>query len=315
LFYMKRKLYALCLMMAVLSGMYLLTACSNKSDSQGEPDSASVTDQNQNQEQEATEYEIGDAVAESRGVWSYNNLLIYHTSDNKRYFLEKASGGTIRDKDNQTYSFRECENKLYYIIPSGDSLTVKEGKFSEEYIGSKEAPDGFKPMVINYRKSDLFDDLDELEQMISGKKSGDSEKSEDSSATENPETEPETEPQTEATTEPETESESQIADTEDTTEPENLENTENTTEENAIYVEIYQDIEDFMQTDNFKQKDPGNRALELFNHLHNLAHANIERESITNDTEKQEVRFKCYEKYTFTVNVADSEITVTEEES
>ncbi|MDE7122703.1 MAG: hypothetical protein K2O42_11170, partial [Oscillospiraceae bacterium] len=75
-----------------------------------------------------------------------------------------------------------------------------------------------------------------------------------------------------------------------------------------------QNITDFMLTDNFKQKDPGNRALELFNHLNNLAHANIEQESITNDTEKQEVRFKCYEKYTFTVNVADSEITVTEEE-
>ncbi|MDE5883580.1 MAG: hypothetical protein K2H29_00630 [Oscillospiraceae bacterium] len=309
---MKRKLYALCLITAVLSGMYLLTACGDKSDPQ---ENSAPDDVNPVETTETASYDdIGNAVAESRGVWTYNNLLIYHASDNKRYFLEESSDGTIKDKNNVSYSFRECDNRLYYILPAGDSLTVKEGKFSEENVGKKESPDGFKPMVINYRKSDLFD-LDELEQAITGKipeSSGNSETSE------NPETEQTTQNHSESEIEESApdatiESETQSGNAENT--DENIENINDTTETNAIYVEIYQDIEDFMQTDNFKQKDPGNRALELFNHLNNLAHANIEQESITNDTEKQEIRFQCYEKYTFTVNVADSVITVTEEES
>ncbi|MDE5754294.1 MAG: hypothetical protein K2H89_07120 [Oscillospiraceae bacterium] len=180
-------------------------------------------------------------------------------------------------------------------------------------------------MVITYKKSDLFD-LDALEQAITGKTPETEQTNEEST------TESQSDIESVADTDSESEENSQSPEssatdaTDPVTEadtPEMEEETEDNSvsaempvmEENAVYAEIYQDINDFMLTDNFKQKDPGNRALELFNHLHNLAHANIEQDSIVNDTEKQEIRFHCYEKYTITVNVADSVITVSEEES
>lgn len=275
-----KNFVAVCLLLSVLPGTLLLSACGkqdNPQDSQAIPEASEIS------EAIATQtVDLGNAVADSQGVWAYNDLLIYHASDNQRYYLEPSPDGTIQDRDHKTYTFRECDNRLYYIQTAGDSLTVKEGKFSEENVGKKESPDGFKPMVINYHKSEQFD-LDALEQAITGQ------------APENSEN---------------------LENTENSGETENSENSENPENpENPVYIEIYQDIEDFMKTDNFIQKDPGNRALELFNHLNNLGHANIEQSSITNDTATQEVRFRCYDRYTFAVNVADSEITVTEEES
>ncbi|MDE5738638.1 MAG: hypothetical protein K2H93_09785, partial [Oscillospiraceae bacterium] len=165
--------------------------------------------------------------------------------------------------------------------------------------------DGYKPMIINYKKSDLFD-LNALEQAITGEEMQTTEQATESiSETEKITTEQTTEsaPETEPITEQETTTE-EITDT--TTETLAV-------EENAEYAKIYEDLENFLETDNFKQKDANNRALEVFNHLHNLSDANIEQDSITNDTDKNEVRFHCYEKYTITINVENSEITVTED--
>lgn len=284
------------LVIAVFAGICVLTACSDTGDTT--QNSGTASPDTSMSETESENSDIGDAVSDTIGVWVYNQELIYHASNNTRYSLKEDTNGTIKDTTGKTYSIQECDYKLYYITKSKDTLTIKEGRYNEKYLNSKECPDGYKPMVITYKKCDLFD-LNALEKSITGNEIKTTEQSQEETTTQS-KAESESETMTEhetTTTEAISESESVMSDI----------------EENAEYTKIYQDLEDFLETDNFKQKDNGNRALELFNHLHNASDANIEQDSIINDTAKNEVRFHCYEKYTITINVEDSIITVTED--
>ncbi|MDE6004989.1 MAG: hypothetical protein K2G88_06345 [Oscillospiraceae bacterium] len=305
---MKKKL---CLLIAILTSLFAFTACNKNDTSQN----SGTETENSITETEAQDSNTGEAVSDTIGVWAFGKELVYHASNNIRYTLTEDSNGTVQDKNGKLYSIQECENKIFFIKKSNNGLNIKEGRYDENYLGSKECPDGYKARVINYKKSDLFD-LNILEQAIAGEEISITEQ-----ATETEITTTEQATETEITTTEQT-TETEITTTELVTESETI--TETTTEpesksetlaveENAEYAKIYQDLENFLETDNFKQKDNNNRALELFNHLHNITDSNIEQESIINDTDKNEVRFHCYEKYTITINVEDSEITVTED--
>ncbi|MBD5143141.1 MAG: hypothetical protein HDT22_05975 [Ruminococcus sp.] len=301
---MKKKL---CLIIAIFTSIFAFTACNNQ-DTDIESENSIIETENQ-------EFDTGETVSDTVGVWASGKKLIYHASNNIRYSLIEDENGTVQDKNGKKYVIQENENKIFYIRKLDDSLTIKEGKYDEKYLNNKESPDGYKPMIINYKKSDLFD-ADALEQAITGEEIKTTEQETESvpetekiTAEQETESVPETEKiTTEQVTESALETETTTTSTEQETTTETL-----AVEENAEYAKIYQDLKNFLETDNFKQKDANNRALEVFNHLHNLSDANIEQDSIINDTDKNEVRFHCYEKYTITINVENSEVTVTED--
>ena len=312
---MNKKLF---LLFTILASMFVFNACSNKSN---DDQNSSTEEVNSIIETEIQDFDTGETVSDTVGVWSYGQEFIYHASNNTRYYLIEDSNGTIKDTNGKTYTMQENEDKIFYIRKSDNSLTVKEGKYDESYVGTKEAPDGYKPRVIHYKKSDLFN-LAILEQAITGEEIQTEKQTQESEIileTESVTTEITAETTTESDSKSETIAETTIQSdsksetiTETTTESDSKSET-NTIEENAEYAKIYQDLENFLETDNFIQKDNNNRALEVFNHLHNLSDSNIEQESIINDTDKNEVKFHCYEKYTITINIADSIITVTED--
>ena len=307
------------LMMFLLCAL-VLTGCSDTGSSSETSSQSSVSDTVPAETEKATSENVSvnpDAV----GVWSYNKELLFYAKDGTRYNLTESPDGSAKDKDGKTYSVQECQSRLYEIINTEDEkLTLKEGRYSEERLNSRDYPDGYKTMVVTYQKTDLFDPAD-LEALVSGADftpdETASEQVTETKATTEIMTEAVTEaPTTEAPTEPPTE---EIT-TEAVTEPETTEASQETQTavsdeeiQNSEYAYLYDKVQAFLDTDNFIQKDPGNRALELFNYLHNLADSNIQESSITNDTANQTVKFKCFDKYVISVNVAESEITVTEE--
>ena len=306
---MKRKLFlivALCL----CAGM--ITGC-GKSSSGSEADTGSSQAENTNSAAEPQKESI--PFEKTIGVWTYSDDIVFHSSDGKRYALTEDTAGTVQAQDGTSYAVQDCDYKLITIVNVSDTtLNVKEGRFSEAYVGSKDYPDGYKTMMIAYQKSDLFD-LDQLEEAVKGGGTPVTQEettAETVSGTEEVTAEPETETETE-TTVPETTEETTETQASETSAETESESEAGNTEAEAEYAAIYKKLEDFLETDNYKQKDPGNRSLEVFNYLHNLADSNIEESSITNDTAKNEVSFKCYEKYLITINNAEATITVTEE--
>ena len=298
---MKKKIllmaFSLCL---------LLTACSDTGENSA--DSASdevivVTEEETN----AADFE------ETVGVWTYNNELIFHSSDGNRYLLKEDPAGNVKDSSGKIYTVSPCDYQLYLIKKlTEDKMTVSEGRYSEEYLNNKDYQDGYKRMIITYQKVDTFD-ISAVENAVMNPDSV--LESETDTETEIPETESETSTQTETqvsetaisaetTTQTFEESSGETSSDSDSGE----ENTENP--ETAEYAEIYKKVQDFLETDNYIQKDPGNRSLEIFNYLHNQSDTNIDQNSITNDTAKNEVSFKCYEKYLFVINNTDGTITV-----
>ncbi len=296
---MKKKIF---LIFAFCCCMLLMSACSDTGD--GTPAEPSAS-QAENTEPEKESIPFSNSV----GVWTYSDDIIFHSSDGNRYMLKEDSSGIVQDKEGKKYTIQDCDYKLIAIINiTEDTMNVKEGKFSEAYVGSHDYPDGYKTMMMAYQKSDLFD-IDALEAAVKGE-------------TPAAETEEETIAETTETATAETETETSAPETTETetvaVETETSADTEAETSgqaeipEDAEYAAIYKKIEDFLETDNYKQKDPGNRSLEIFNYLHNLADSNIEESSITNDTAKNEVSFKCYEKYIITINNTEGTVTVTE---
>jgi len=283
----------------------MLTGCGNNNNTASKSDNSSSQSEITKSEPEKETIPFEKTI----GVWTYSDDIIFHSSDGNRYALIKNDSGTVQDKDGTSYSVQECGYKLVDIINLSDTtLNLKEGKFSEAYVGSQDYPDGYKTMMIAYQKSDLFD-LDQLEEAVKNGVSPVTQQETTASETEEITTESQTEEvTTEAeTTVPET-TETQPSETSADTENETSGETENP--ETAEYAVIYKKLEDFLETDNYKQKDAGNRSLEVFNYLHNMADPNIEESSITNDTAKNEVSFKCYDKYIIIINNADAEITV-----
>ncbi len=246
-----------------------------------------------------------DAVpfSETAGVWTYGSDIIFHASDGKRYALKEDPAGTVQDQDGKSYVLLDCNYRLISILNLTDTeLNVKEARYSEAYLNHPDYPDGYKRMIITYDKSDLFD-LSALEEAVKNGTAPAESETVPETAEALTEAESETVPETaEALTEAESETVPETTGAESAAEP----------DASAEYAAIYQKIEDFIQTDNYQQKDPGNRSLEVFNYLHNLADANIEQDSITNDTAKNEVSFTCYEKYMIHIDNAEGKITVTE---
>ncbi len=290
---MKRKFLQIGL---ICLSVLLLTACSDSGD--GTPSSTSSETQSTETATEALNTDLNG----TEGIWTYGHDILFHASDGKRYCLTESDSGIVQSKEGKNYSIEECDYKLYDIMKlQGEQLTVREGRYSADLLNSKDYPDGYKTMVVTYTKSDLF----EVSQLEEALKNPEKQTKETTSETvpETTETETETIPET---TEAETET------TPETTTETELASDDAQNHENAEYGTIYKQIEDFLETDNFKQKDPSNRALELFNYLHNQADANIQQDSITNDTAKNEVSFQCYEKYKIIINTADSTIQVEE---
>lgn len=305
---MKKK-YS-CLMMMSLA-ILMFSGCSNSEDTVSSDSSSSKTDnvvyQSAVIDKNAVEF------SETVGVWTYRNDIIFHSSDGNRYLLTEDNAGTIMDTSGKHYVMIPCDYQLYTILKYDETtLTVREGRYSEQFLNSKDYPDGYKRMVITYDKSDAFDivslennkpDSNDSETMIS------SENMEVISETEtttviseeivSSETEILTEPQSQETSSLEVDAETENPGTVDI-------NSED--HQSAEYADIYQKIQDFLETDNYKQKDPGNRSLEIFNYLHNLASQNIEQSSIAN--ENNIVSFKCYDKYTIMIDNENAEITV-----
>lgn len=274
----------------------LLTACSNTEDTD-ESDNSSIVDTEAATEENAVEF------SETVGVWTYSKDIVFHSRNGNRYLLKEDPVGSVQDTEGKSYSVQECDYRLYTIMTfDKENMTVREGRYAEAYLNHPDYPDGYKTMIINYEKSDLFA-ADKLEEAIGNPDSA-AKTEETNSETEEAESITETEPETTESAVPE---EIQQTETESSASAENTENPDE-----AEYAEIYQKIEDFLETDNFKQKDPANGALELFNYLHNLADEHIEENSITNDSDQNQISFRCYEKYTIIINVADSTITVTE---
>ncbi|MBE6875882.1 MAG: hypothetical protein E7496_04040 [Ruminococcus sp.] len=301
---MKRKLF---LIMAFCLSALMITGCSDQGDGTPSETSAVQTEKTDTTEADAVPF------SETVGVWSYNDEFVFHSSDGNRYLLKEDSSGTVQSTDGKSYSVQECDYRLYQIKHlENDKLTVSEGRYFETALNSKDYPDGYKKLVITYEKSDLFD-ADTLEKAVKGESVSAETMAETQGETEAVTTESETSaPETESVTETEqaqSETESETSESEASTSADE----DASTAEEAEYAGIYKKIEDFLETDNYKQKDPGNRSLEVFNYLHNLADANIEEASITNDTAKNEVSFKCYEKYTIIVNNTDGTITVNTE--
>ncbi|MBR1554237.1 MAG: hypothetical protein IJ644_02450 [Oscillospiraceae bacterium] len=294
---MKRKLF---LIMAICFSALMITGCSDSGD--GTPSETSSTVQTEKSQSET------DAVpfSETVGVWTYNDEFVFHSGDGKRYLLAEDNSGAVQSTEGKSYSVQECDYRLYHIMNLTDSnLTVSEGRYFEAALNSNDYPDGYKKVVITYDKSDLFD-IDALEKAVGGESvsAETSAETQTETASETAAAEETSAPETETVTETEqeqSETETSAPADEDTSTAEN---------EDAEYAAIYKKLEDFLETDNYKQKDAGNRSLEVFNYLHNLADSNIEESSITNDTAKNEVSFRCYEKYTITVNNTDGTITV-----
>ncbi len=311
---MRKKLLlitAFCLCALTLAG------CGGKNNSTAETSSSEATAETQSIDREAVPFE------QTVGVWTYGTDIIFHSADGNRYQLKEDSSGTVQDKNGKTYTVSECEYKLLKIMNlTEDNINVREGRYSAKFLGSVDYPDGYKTMIISYQKSDLFD-IEKLEEAVKGGVTpADAEtESESQTETETQPSETESETTTEAPTETETELESvtetQPSESATETETETSADASEKTEASEIpadaeYAAIYKKVQDFLETDNYKQKDAGNRSLEIFNYLHNLADSNIEEASITNDTAKNEVSFKCYEKYTITVNNTEGTITVSE---
>ena len=306
---MKKKVLQIGL---ILLSVVLLTACSDSGD--GTPSSSTASDNsNTVLETEAATEAVKADLSGTEGLWTYGKDIIFNASDGNRYSLTESDSGTVQSKDGKKYSIQECDYKLYAVMNfQEDKLTVREGRYSADLLNSKDYPDGYKTMVITYTKSDLFE-TDKLEEALKNPENQTEETtlSETISVIEETfsvveETVSETLPETAADTETETEQPS-VSSTEETLSADDVQ-----THENAEYGAIYKKIEAFLETDNFKQKDPGNRALEVFNYLHNEADANIQQDSITNDTAKNEVSFQCYEKYKIIINTEDSTIRIEE---
>ena len=304
---MKKKVLQIGL---ILLSAVLLTACSDSGD--GTPSSSTSSTV---QETEAATEAVTADLSGTEGIWTYGKDIIFNASDGKRYSLTESDSGTVQNKEGKSYTIQECDYKLYAVMNlQDDKLTVREGRYSADLLNSQDYPDGYKTMVITYTKSDLFE-TDKLEEALKNpeKQAEETTLQETFSVVE--ETVAETLPETtNAETEAETEASSeteQPSDTDSST-GETASADDVQAHENAEYGAIYKKIEDFLETDNFKQKDPGNRALEVFNYLHNQADSNIQQDSITNDTAKNEVSFQCYEKYKIIINTADSTIRVEE---
>ncbi|MBR0484713.1 MAG: hypothetical protein IJJ69_08070 [Oscillospiraceae bacterium] len=295
---MKRKLFLIAVF--CLSAL-MITGCSDRGD--GTPSETSIvqTEKTDTTQEEAVPFN------ETVGVWSYGDELVFHSSNGKRYFLTEDNAGSVQSTDGKNYSIQECDHRLYQIMNlDNGKMTVSEGRYFESALNSKDYPDGYKKLVVTYEKSDLFA-VDALEKAVGGEIISD-----ETSADTQTETFSETETSATETESfaPETES---VAETETSVTETEASSDDNADTENAEYASIYKKIEDFLETDNYKQKDPGNRSLEIFNYLHNLADSNIEESSITNDVAKNEVSFKCYEKYTIIINNTDGTITVNTE--
>ena len=313
---MRKKLLlitAFCLCALVLAG------CGSKENasSENESSAAETTAETQSIDREAVPFE------KTVGVWTYGEDILFHSKDGNRYQLKEDSSGTVQDKDGKTYAVSECEYKLIKIMnQTDDVINVREGRYSEKFLGSDDYPDGYKTMVISYKKSDLFD-TEKLEEAVKGGTAPANAETEVQTEAETLPSETETLPsETEVQTETETPTETEtVLQTETETQASESESETETAAEtaqaseipaDAEYAAIYKKVQDFLETDNYKQKDPGNRSLEIFNYLHNLADSNIEEASIKNDTDKNEVSFKCYEKYTITINNTDGTVTINE---
>lgn len=265
-----------------------------------------------NSDEEKRYDEFTVAYSDTYGAWELNNDIVYHSpSTQTRYTIYADADGGLVGTDGNKYSIKEREYKLYDILNlSDDTLVLKEGVFEQERVGSLDYPDGYKRCVFSYKRCNLFN-TDDIESYIStgaiSIESGSEEASSEDVTTEDV---------TDVTTEDVTTEDVTTATVSETTTVETtvIETTtvEQTTNSpaNVDTASIEKDITDFMKTDNFVQKDAGNRALELFNHLHNVSDSNVDMNSIENDTANKIVRFNYGDNCVIEVNVEDAVINV-----